>query len=291
MTRRTRWDRAQALRDVLWADARAGHALTDAVLERFRTDRLRYSDILEWSLGADAETVDTARFSFAFPEHTRTRLEVARTIVAWADMVGPAAGRAARAAVRAARPAVVEQLMIGYADGAGAPARTKLYLQFRADAGPAALELAHAVLGTRQPTESDALPLHLLGLDVGATGLCGAKLYFVEAEHPARPGAWPRALTNALRIHRLRAPDDPGFSRASEIDFALADNQLSWAELRGWPAVQAAGSGPRRFDELARQFRLRPRRISLPLSGPAKLNIYYVLDEPEDEPGVSGTKP
>jgi hypothetical protein len=36
-----------------------------------------------------------------------------------------------------------------------------------------------------------------------------------------------------------------------------------------------------RFEQLSACFRLRPRRISLALGGPAKLNLYYVLDEAE----------
>jgi hypothetical protein len=280
MTRATRWDRAVELRDELWADTAAepGRALTEAVLDRFRSDTLRFSDILEWSLSADAHAVDTARFSYAFPNYLRARGEVERTVIAWADALGPAVARAARSLLRAARHPAVEQVLIGYAGG-GPAARTKLYLQFAREAGPEALSLARGVLGIDRSTKSDMLPLHLLGLDVGASGLAGAKLYFVEAEHPARPGCWPRPLVNSLRIHRLRAPDDPGFASASEIDFGLTENALAWDEVRSWPAALASSPGLDRFERLSARFRLRPRRVSLALDGPAKLNLYYVLDE------------
>jgi hypothetical protein len=280
MTRATRWDRAVALRDELWADAEPGRALTQAVLARFRSDTRRYSDILEWSLCADADTVDTARFSYAFPNYLQARGDVERTVIAWADALGPAVSRAARSILRAARHPAVEQLLIGYAGGGPVP-RTKFYLQFAPAAGPEALTLARAVLGVDRPTESDTLPLHLLGLDVGASGLAGAKLYFVEAEHPARADAWPRALVNALRIHRQRGPDDPGFASASQLDLTQADNPNGRDELRSRPAALAVRQGLDRFEQLSACFRLRPRRISLALGGPAKLNLYYVLDEAE----------
>lgn len=285
MTRATPWNRAVELRDELWADTAAGpgRGLSEAVLDRFRADTLRFSDILEWSLCADEHSVDTARFSYAFPNYLHARGEVERTVIAWADAQGGAVARAARSLLRAARCPAVEQVLIGYAGGGPAAApRTKFYLQFARGAGPEALSLARAVLGVDRPTESDELPLHLLGLDIGASGLAGAKLYFVEAEHPARPGAWPRALVNTLRIHRLRGPDDPGFASATELDFSLTDNALEWDELRSWPAALASSPGLQRFEHLSTRFRLRPRRVSLALSGPAKLNLYYVLDEAED---------
>lgn len=291
MTRGTDWTRARKLRDALWADATddvPGRELTDAVLARFSSDRREYSDILEWSLCEDTNGIDLARFSYAFPGYGRTPREITHAVVSWSEGVGAAAGRAARSVMRAARHAAVEQVLVGYAHGAGAPSRAKLYLQFRSTAGKAALQLAHAVLGTNRPTQSDRLPLHLMGLDVGAGGLAGAKLYFVERERGPRFGAWPTPLENTLRIHRLRGPDDPGFETPSEIDFSLPENDLTWTELANTPLLAPFALARRRLEELGAAFRLRVRRVSLSLGGSPKLNVYYVLDEVEGNPPGGG---
>ncbi len=283
MTRGTDWERARELRDALWADDSddRGLVLTDAVLARFKHDLHEYSDILEWSLCEDAHGLDLGRFSYAFPGYRKAPRETAGALIAWAEGLGEAAGRAARSVMRAARHPAVDQVLIGYARGAKTPERAKFYLQFGSGAGPAALELAHTVLGTDRKTQSDQLPLHLLGLDVGAGGLSGAKLYFVEAGRGPRFDTWPVPLANTLCIHRLQGPDDPGFELPSEIDFPLPENDLTWAELSSSPLMAPFARARQRFDELGARFRLRARRASLSLGTAPKLNVYYVLDEVE----------
>jgi hypothetical protein len=253
----------------------AERALVDAVLARFLAERHRFSDILECSLSADESGLDLARFSYAFPGLLHNRGAIERCILAWTTALGPAPAAAARRVLQAARSPIVAQLLIGHAH-APRP-RTKLYLQFRDDAGPAALDLAHALLGTDRRTDSDPLPLHLLGLDIGPTGLAGAKLYFVA---PIRtyPGL-PIPLEQPLWIHRLRHPDDRDFIHASELDIACTPT--AWSALAAAPALAPHHAARTAFTALATAFKLRPRRLSLGLGETRKFNLYYVLDEPD----------
>jgi len=255
--------------------APAERRLVDAVLARFLADRHRFSDILECSLSADESGLDLARFSYAFPDLRHNRGAIERNILAWTTALGPAPAAAARRVLQAARSPIVAQLLIGQAHSP--TPRTKLYLQFSDDAGPAALALAHALLGTDRPTDSDTLPLHLLGLDIGPTGLASAKLYFAA---PIRtyPGL-PIPIDQPLWIHRLRDPDDPGFIHASELD--LACTPAAWSALAAAPALAPHHAARTAFTALATAFKLRPRRLSLGLGDTRKLNLYYVLDEPE----------
>ncbi|MRG95003.1 hypothetical protein [Polyangium spumosum] len=278
-----RLDRACALRDTLFPGADSTEAerrFVDAVLARFAEDRRHFSDILEWSLSEDERGVDTARFSYAFPGFVRAREDVTRAVLAWADGLGEAASRAAKSVLRAARSPTVEQVLMGYARGTGGgPPRTKFYLQFRDGAGPAALALSRAILGTQRATQSDGLPLHLLGLDMGPEGLAGAKLYFAHIGDPPRIEGFSGPVRNALWIHRLRHPDDPTFEAPTEIDFALAGS--TWDALTSSPTLTPHAAARAAFDALGASFRLRARRASLGLHGARKLNVYYVLDEPE----------
>jgi len=268
----TRWDRARALVERLFPPGTAGRRLADAALARFAADRRRFSDILECSLSADDAGLDLARFSYAFPDLLQARAAVERSVLAWTAGLGPAPAAAARQVLRAARSPAVAQLLIGHAD-APAP-RTKLYLQFHDHAGPAALALARALIGDARRTDSDDSPLHLLGLDIGDAGMSAAKLYFVA---PTRtfPGL-PGPLHQPLHIHRLRHPGDPDFTRPVELDCA-------WTPAMHWqaPALAPHDAARAAFRALSAAFTLRPRRLSLALRGAPKLNLYYVLDEPE----------
>ena len=278
-----RLDRAYALRDVLFSGAGSTEAegrLLDVVLARFAEDRRFFSDILEWSLSEDERGVDMARFSYAFPGFVHARDDVTRAVLAWANGLGDGASRAAKSVLRAARSPAVEQILVGYARGTGGgPSRAKFYLQFRDGAGPAALDLARVMLGTRRATQSDGLPLHLLGLDIGPEGLAGAKLYFAHVGDAAPVEGFSGPVRNALWIHRLRFPDDPAFEAPSEVDFALVGS--TWDDLARSPALGPHAAARVAFEELGASFRLRARRASLGLHGAHKLNLYYVLDEPE----------
>jgi len=283
----TRIERARALREALFPREHGSEperALCDAVLARFAKDRLHFSDILEFSLSEDEQGLDLSRFSYAFPGFVRSREDVTRVVLAWAEGFGPALSRAAKGFLRAAKHPSVEQILVGYARGAGGRApRSKLYLQFRDDAGRAPLELSHAILGSRRATRSDHLPLHLLGLDIGAEGLAGAKLYFRHLGAPPAVSGFSGPVHNALWIHRLRGPDDPSFETPTEIDFALAQN--AFEVLVTSPALAPHEKARSAWEHLGASFRLRARRASLGLGDARKLNLYYVLDEPEPRSG------
>lgn len=297
MTRHASLARQQALLDALFTTGGAAspeeRALLGAVLARFAADRLEYSDIFECSLSQEGDAVDRRRFSYAFPGFRRAPERVAQTVLEWGALLGPAEAAAAQTVLRAARHRAVEQVLFGYARGVGGQVRAKYYLQFSDAAGGAALELARAMIGTRQPTASDALRLHLLGLDVGPGGLVGAKLYFERAELPAEETAqrlgWPRTLRRVLLIHRLSGADGADFETPSELDFAPGDSGLGWDELATTPVLQPFAAARAAYAALAADFRLRARRVSVSLRGPAKTNVYYVLDEPDA--GAIGMKP
>lgn len=287
MTRPVPLDRVRALADRLFAGERTAResALLDAVIDRFAIDRRSFSNVLEWSVSAGPRGVDTARFSYAFPRWSSDRAQLSQLVVAWGEKLGDSAAAAVRGLVRAARRPIVQQILVGIARGRGEPTRVKLYLQFRDDAGTAALALARDVIGLRSPTTSDALPLHLLGLDVGDGGLSGAKLYFVKARladevrgTPLEPFA--ARIDDALLIHRIEGPDDERAAAPTEIDFALTGRAPSLDELAGTTGACAAAAEC--LTGLGREFQLRSRRISLSLGGAPKTNVYYVLDEQEE---------
>ena len=275
--------RTNALREVLFPSNTCSNGerkLLEVLFARFAQDRLRFSDIFEWSMSGDEQGVDTARFSYAFPAYVHQRESVARTVIECVSGFGPAPVRAAKSVLRAAMDPRVEQILVGYARSSGRNSwRAKFYLQFRDDAGPAALQLARAVVGTRRPTQSDDLPLHLLGLDVGSEGLAGAKFYFVHAGEPLAELNWIGKPRAALRIHRLVHPDDVTFDAPTEIDFAV-DGSL-WQTLTSAPMRAHYERTCDQFAELGRVFSLRPRRVSVALGNGRKINVYYALDEVE----------
>ncbi len=272
-------------------------ALQDAVIERFRRDRLVYSDVLEMSFSCDRQGAHLHRFSYAFPGLRADPAGVAATLLAFSRPFGPHAEEAARTALRAARERAVEQLLFGFAHDGGGRSRVKLYLQLQAREAPAALDLASRMLGMRlQDRVANSGPLHLLCLDLGPRGLAGAKLYFVldrlrlDEGHGAggpRP-AGGRAvelgiteLRDVLAIHRVAGPDDGGLDRPAEIDFSLPDNDLRWADVRALPPVEALLARSPAVAALESSFRLAVRRISGSVGSGDKLNAYYVLTETE----------
>ena len=264
----------------------AERTLLDSVLHRFERDRPRYFNVLEWSLSEDSAGIDTARFSYGFPGMRRDRDEsIAPELLRWMDALGPAEGKAARGVLNATRHPAVEQVLVGFARGTAGVPRTKLYLQFTDGAGTAPLELARTIVGLKVPTQSDALQLHLLGLDLGPSGLSASKLYFVEpvldlARARATFPGLERPLHNALWIHRLAHPDDAEVTQPLELDFGLNENALTWAELEALPALAPFEMARNRLASLQASFPIRVTRVSRSLLGPPKLNVYFLLDEP-----------
>jgi hypothetical protein len=187
-----------------------------------------------------------------------------------------------RAFLQAAESPLVTQVIAGYARGWGVRKRIKLYAQFDPRAGERALRLARALTGCARATDSDALPLHLLGLDLGERGLVGYKLYFVAPplgpdEVARRLGGPPRALAEHLRIHRGEGPDDEGAEGPCALDFAC---EGGWSAIGGAEMEPRFGDGLLALRRIHDGFRVRLRRASLSLAGaPPALHIYYVLDE------------
>jgi hypothetical protein len=283
-----------------WLARRAGGggptaaALEQAVFARFARDHVRRFNVLEPSLSCDATGVRLYRFSYSLPDVAADPAGTAETLLALGRPFGPAVEDACRRVLRAARDRAVEQVIFGYADDGGGRSRVKLYLQFRAGAREAGLSLAGRLLARAlEPALADAGALHLVGLDLGAHGLAGAKLYFLQdrvspAWLAARAGRAPLVealaeagvaeLRDVLTIHRLEGPDDDG-RRPAEIDLSLADNDLLWSEVRALPPIGELLARHPVVGELESTFDLCVRRVSASLGDAGKLNVYYVLME------------
>ncbi len=275
-------------------DADAVLSLEGALIDRFRRDRLQFSDVLEASFSCDAAGAHLYRFSYAFPGLRADPEGVAAALLDLCRPFGPHAEDAARTVLRATRLGAVAQLLFGFAHDGAAGSRVKLYLQFHARAQAAAIELAARILGRRLDDLPAPRRLHLLCLDLGARGLAGAKLYLAHerialADLPARVGPAPLAaalgelgvveLRDVLAIHRLAGPGDGGLARAAEIDFSLPDNALRWDDVRALPPVRSLLARSPEVAELWASFRLAARRVSGSVGAGDKLNVYYVLTE------------
>ena len=282
-----------ARRDGAPSEARA--ALEGAVIDRFRRDRLVFSDVLEASFSCDPEGAHLDRFSYAFPGFRADPAGVAATLLGLCRPFGAPAIDACHTALRAARSRAVAQPLFGFADDGGGRSRAKLYLQFHAHEAAAALDLAGRLLGRRLDARLAARgPLHLLCLDIGARGLTSAKLYFALDRlrldaFPARVGPVPLVaalaflgvseLRNVLAIHRIAGRDDEGLAHPVEVDFSLPDNDLRWQDVRALPPVQALLAPRPEVAALEASFGIAVRRISGSVGEGHKLNVYYVLTE------------
>lgn len=268
-------------------------ALEAAIVERFLGDRMTYSDVLEASCSFDVDCAHFYRFSYAFPGFRADPEGVGRTLLELARLLGEHVQDACRTVLRAARRPAVAQLLFGFAHDGDARQRAKLYLQFDPAAGRAAVELASRMIGG--PVPWTGRPLHMLCLDIGRTGLVCAKLYFavervaLEAV-PALAGPVPlvRALgtlgvselRNVLLVHRLTDPS-AAWPRPVEFDFPLAENGISWADLRECGPVKALVAPSVAFADLFEEFRLAVRFVSASTGQGEKLNVYYALTELE----------
>jgi len=265
------------------------HRVEDARVERVVSEVARclaedsgYSEIFEPSLSTDDDW-HLLRFSYAFPGFRGAPSEVLDRLRHLCAAFDP--GTATH--VDRLRPAFhhpcVEQPLFGLAYDSPSNWRVKLYLQFRDDAGPAATELAASILGSGDLAQvASGAPLHLVGLDLGSQGLLGAKLYFLHTdisleELHAEVGRVPAIAgvshwRNLLRIHRMRSPGDPRLSRAAEIDFALAENDLLPQQVESFFAGEP-------YQRLRSTFAIALRRMSLAVGDSGKANGYYVLTE------------
>jgi hypothetical protein len=285
------------------AAAPSVQALQAAVVERFRRDRLAYSDVLEGSFTCDDRDARLHRFSYAFPGFRADPAGVASAIGRFCRPFGRAAEEACVTVIRAAKSKAVAQLLFGFASDGGGRSRVELHLQFHGWEAPAALVVAGQMLGVPLGDRLGVFgPLHQLCLDVGPRGLVAAKLYSVIErlrldDVAVRVGPVPLAdalrelgvteLQNVRAIHRLRGPGEAGILRPSEIAFSLQDNDLRWADVRRLPPVRALLDRHPAIGELEASFRLAVQRVSGSVAGDrgrAKLTVYHVLTEVE--PGV-----
>lgn len=307
--RRVRLDRMEALfeawraLDAITAPEAAG--LERALLAALARDRELYSDVLEASFAIGPRGERAYRFSYAFPGFRGAPSSSSAAVasaLACAAPFGPAIVAATRRLLRAATDPAVEQPLVGLAwDRAGAP-RHKVYLQFRDAAGPAAAALSERVLGIPGLAAriGDAR-LHMLGVDFGPAGLSGAKLYIahasVIASEPAAAAPAPldiasalaRALPaghrvrNVLAVHRLGSSDCAvgGLPPASDVDFGLADNDLTWDALARAPTLASILARSRLPSTLFSAFRIGVRRLSIGTGVAPGATVYYALREVE----------
>lgn len=255
-------------------------AAVDArILDRFASDRNRYSEIFEPSVSRDGAGWHLRRYSYAFPGYRDDPAGVRDAVASLASPFGENfeswfAGTLARAADRA-----VDEVLFGVAWESASEWRLKLYLQFADGDRNAALGAAARVLSFPALRERFAGErLHLLGLDVGPAGLGAVKLY-LEGEVSAIP--WLEGLgpiRKALRIFRLapgrRLPDDP-----VEVDFPLAENGLLFDDVARLAPVRAVVDGADPLSALGREFRIAVRRVSVSVPSPGKFTAYFVLTE------------
>ncbi len=277
------------------ASGGAVRSLEGTLIDRFRRDRLTFSDVLEASFScADSDPARLYRFSYAFPGLREDPAGVAATLLDFCRPFGPKAEHAARTVLRAAKAPAVAQLLFGFADDGAGAFRVKLYLQFHARAPAAALDLAERLLGRRLDDLPAPRSLHLLCLDLSAGGLAGAKLYLAHerlrlADVASRVGPVPLAaalaelgvseLRDVLAIHRLAGPGDAGVARPAEIDFSLPDNDCSGpTSARSRPSDSLLEASPE-IAALFASFQIAVRRISGSVGAGDKLNVYYVLTE------------
>jgi hypothetical protein len=254
--------------------------LIQAVEDQFTVDAPELWNVFEPSLCSDASGVSTLRFSYGFPRRSADDAE--RLTAAMARPFGTKAVAAATKLSRALTHPVTQQVMFGYARGAGnQAARVKLYLMMKDGETTAALDLARQIVGYDGPLSSEGLPLHALGIDVGESGLVGAKLYFHRESATAEEGAaWfgvPSPLRNVLLIHRLRGPSDPAALQPSEVDVAPADCGLTWSDFRQARPVHTHEAALAALDGLAAQFAVDVRRVTVGVAPAAKLTVYYLI--------------
>jgi hypothetical protein len=275
-------------------------ALEEAIVDRFVRDRMTYSDVLEASCSFDGDRALFYRFSYAFPGFRADPEGVGRTLLELSRLTGAHVEEACRTVLRAARRPAVDQLLFGFAHDGDARQRAKLYLQFHPAAGRAAVDLASQMIGC--PVPWTGTQLHMLCLDVGEAGLACAKLYFtIERvavdDVPSLAGPVPLVdalaplgvseLRNVLLVHRVTDPS-AGWPGPVEFDFPLADNGLSWGDLRESAPVKALVGPCAAFGALFTEFRLTVRFASASIGHAGKLNVYYALTEVEDPETADG---
>jgi hypothetical protein len=250
-------------------------ASLEAMVRQLELDRRHYSDVFEPSLSWDGQGAHVRRFSYAFPGFRRAMDETSRAFLALAAPFGGAIVDAAQRLLRAARHDAVEQPLFGYADDR--EPRAKLYLQFRDGASVAAGPLIAAVTGV--PVDGARLggAIHMLGLDVGAGGVRGAKAYVFPHAPVALAARFERPLSRILHVHRMTDPGNGFPEQPSEVDFSLAENRLSEADVIGSRLLRTAHpDGIAELEALRAALPIAIRRVSIAIGNDPKITFYYV---------------
>ena len=267
--------------------------IADLVVGQLELDRLRFSETFEPSMSWSPDGWQLYRFSYAFPSFLEDREQVTQTIESMCAPFGDGVVASGRRIMAAARDRCVEQPIFGLAFDSPESWRAKLYLQFHDSAGDRPFRLVQRL--TQCPDLRPLFPgrlLHLVGLDLAPGGMSAVKLYFLEHATDITTLTGPLAsvellrhlagrglerIVNLLTIHRMKGPDDPRLAQPVEVDFALAENELQYVDLAASETFRAAEAEEAPFPRLSDHLEVSPRRISVPMGSPTKLNIYYVL--------------
>ena len=267
--------------------------LIELVSAQHRADRERWSEILEFSVARAGSAERMLRFSYAFPGFRSEPSAAARFVAGLSALYCVEERTVLERGLELSAHSSVELVLVGLEDAGSAGFRLKLYLQFRDDAGVETHSLASEWLGWPVLAARFAgRRLHMVGIDAGARGVSGAKLYFaVEgAEIPTLGGPCHallaelgrlriESLRDALVVHRMRSRDDDLVETPAQLDFGLAANEAPWRLLERLPSL--APLRPHFLEQLARDFRLAVRRLSLSLASEPGMTAYYVLAEEE----------
>ena len=296
----------ESARELLeWLSEREGAAderlrrLEEAVLRRFEEDRWDFSGVFEPSFSRDDTDWHLYRFSYAFPGHHDDSEAMEEAMLSFAAPFGARQVEWTRRLLNFTPDRCVEQPMFGIAWDTPEHWRMKLYLQFYDGVGDRPLHLVEKML--RAPGLAERFSgqsMHLVGMDLTASGLAAVKLYFThphveldEAEElvgrvdllEQLRAAGHESIEDLLTIHRLTALEDPTIEKIREVDFSLVDNNISWEEVSALPALSSAREGSSPLGEMLRSFPLAIVRLSVTVGRTDKLNAYYVPTTVEED--------
>lgn len=253
------------------------------------------------------------RFSYAFPDFRDEPGRVCETILETARPFGTSlTGHVARLLRWTFQP-FFEQPIVGLAYDDPDSWAFKFYYQVGFRFHDHAVQWLARLIpwGSLRWIVGGAL-LHLIGVDLGPSGVRCVKLYFVHqdiettrlagvllppglAEFLAERGVF--RFSNLLTIHRLRSPDDPGIRHVSEVDFPLTENGLHDIALFGDSGMLSAvlpGLSPPPvcsggFSRFLRTSNLdgtllRVIRMTLSTTSDPKVNLYFhVVEKAADD--------
>ncbi len=302
----------------LWRSSGGGEdprlrRVEEVLCERFRTDVTRYSGVFEPSFSLDGRGWHRVRFSYAFPDFRDAPAPVCETVLAAARPFGiPLTSHVAHLLKWTFQP-FLEQPIVGLAYDDRDSWTFKLYYQVGFRFQDQAVQWLARLIpwGSLRWIVGGGL-LHLIGVDLGPSGIRCVKLYFVHQDPEVARLAGPLLprgladflirqgvfrLSSFLTIHRLRAPDDPGVRRVSEVDFPLTENGLHDVPLFGESGMlRGVLSGPapppgcsERLPRLLEpvgldRTLLRVVRLTLSTTHDPKLNLYFhVVEKAPDD--------